>query len=254
MKSMYTTGAICTGGNHKVVKSENNVLNLEIRSPKALGGENNNYTNPEMLFSAGYAACLDSALSLVIMKNKIATGTTAVKATTRMFPHTNGGFIFSIEVWVNIPNVSVDVANELTEKAHKICPFANSTASIETVVLVTNQSEEDCEKAMNSQFTSYPIEEYDAKIVPNHILIDVRTEEEYAEMRLPNSMNIPWVAENFEKRISELDRNTPIYVHCKLGRRSMLASHKIKAMGFQEVVNLEGGIIRWINKGKEVLK
>jgi organic hydroperoxide reductase OsmC/OhrA len=48
------------------VKSSNDVLDLEVRSPKALGGANDDYTNPNA-FAAGYAACFN-ALNLVIKK------------------------------------------------------------------------------------------------------------------------------------------------------------------------------------------
>jgi organic hydroperoxide reductase OsmC/OhrA len=47
MKAMYTAEAKATGRNGHV-KSSNDVLDLEVRSPKALGGAND-YTNPEML-------------------------------------------------------------------------------------------------------------------------------------------------------------------------------------------------------------
>jgi organic hydroperoxide reductase OsmC/OhrA len=49
MKAMYTAEAKATGGRNGHVKSSNDVLDLEVRSPKALGGANDDYTNPEML-------------------------------------------------------------------------------------------------------------------------------------------------------------------------------------------------------------
>ena len=74
MKAIYTIGAKATGGRNGQVKSENGILDLEVRHPKALGGANNDYPNPEMLFAAGYAACFDSALNLVIQQLKMTTG------------------------------------------------------------------------------------------------------------------------------------------------------------------------------------
>ena len=46
---------------------------MQVRTPKALGGANDDFLNPEMLFAAGYSACFDSALNLVIKQQKIKT-------------------------------------------------------------------------------------------------------------------------------------------------------------------------------------
>ena len=64
MKSMYTAVATATGGRNGQVKSDNGVLDLQVRAPKAMGGANDDYTNPEQLFAAGYAVCFNSALNL----------------------------------------------------------------------------------------------------------------------------------------------------------------------------------------------
>ncbi|WP_256337461.1 hypothetical protein ACRQ5D_32585 [Mucilaginibacter sp. P25] len=48
--------------------------------PKVLGGADDDHTNPEQLFEAGYAVCFDSALNLVIKQEKAAAGNTAVIA------------------------------------------------------------------------------------------------------------------------------------------------------------------------------
>ena len=66
MTALYTAVATATGGRNRKVTSDNGVLSLEIRSPKALGGANDDYTNPEQIFAAGYAACFDISLNLVI--------------------------------------------------------------------------------------------------------------------------------------------------------------------------------------------
>ena len=73
MKTLYTTIVTAKGGRNGQVKSENGILDLEVRMPKALGGSNDDFTNPEMLFAAGYSACFDSALNLIISLSKIQT-------------------------------------------------------------------------------------------------------------------------------------------------------------------------------------
>ncbi|EJG02064.1 organic hydroperoxide resistance protein [Flavobacterium sp. F52] len=139
MKILYTTSVSAKGGRNGQVKSENGVLNLEVRMPKALGGANDNYTNPEMLFAAGYASCFDSALNLIISKSKIETGETSVTAQVSIGQNEDSGFGLAVKLDVNIPGVSIEEAQELTEKAHQICPYSNATRSnIEVELSVTN--------------------------------------------------------------------------------------------------------------------
>ena len=139
MKTLYTTAATATGGRDGNVKSENGILNLEVRMPKALGGNSDDFANPEMLFAAGYSACFDSALNLVIKKDKIATGETSVTAKVSIGQIDNGGFGLAVELHANIPGVTIDQAQQLIEKAHQICPYSNATrGNIEVNLTVSN--------------------------------------------------------------------------------------------------------------------
>lgn len=127
MKKLYEIGATATGGRSGRVKSENDVLDLEVRMPKALGGSNDNYANPEMLFAAGYSACFDSALNLVIKKKKIQTGVTTVRANVSIGQLDNEGFGLAVQLHANIPGVTIEQAKELIESAHQVCPYSNAT-------------------------------------------------------------------------------------------------------------------------------
>ena len=139
MKTLYTTNVTAKGGRNGQVKSDNGVLDLEVRMPKGLGGANDDFTNPEMLFAAGYAACFDSALNLIISKSKIETGETSVVAKVSIGQNEDGGFGLAAELDVNIPGVSIEEAQSLTEKAHQICPYSNATRNnIEVKLSVTN--------------------------------------------------------------------------------------------------------------------
>ena len=136
---MYTTSVTAKGGRNGHVKSENGIIDLEVRMPKALGGANDDFANPEMLFAAGYSACFDSALNRVIMLSKTKTGETSVTAKVSIGQIENGGFGLAVELDVNIPGVSLEEAQELTDKAHQICPYSNATRNnIEVKLSVTN--------------------------------------------------------------------------------------------------------------------
>ncbi len=139
MKILYTVGAKAQGGRNGNVKSDNGVLDLEVRMPKNLGGANDDYANPEMLFAAGYAACFDSALNLIIKQSKIETGETSVTAKVSIGQLENGGFGLAAELHANIPGVSLEQAQALIEKAHEVCPYSNATrGNMEVKLTVSN--------------------------------------------------------------------------------------------------------------------
>ncbi len=139
MKTLYTTGATATGGRNGHVKSENGIIDLQVRYPKALGGANEDYANPEMLFAAGYSACFDSALNLVIKNEKIQTGETSVTAKVSIGQIENGGFGLAVELHANIPATTMEQAQALMEKAHQVCPYSNATrGNIEVKLTVSN--------------------------------------------------------------------------------------------------------------------
>jgi len=139
MKTLYSTSVTAKGGRDGHVKSENGILELDVRTPKALGGKSDEFANPEMLFAAGYAACFDSALNLMISKSKTETGETTVTAEVSIGQIENGGFGLAVQLNVNVPGVSQEEAETLVEKAHQVCPYSNATRNnIDVTLNVTN--------------------------------------------------------------------------------------------------------------------
>ena len=140
MKAICTAVATATGGRNGHVISDNGVLDVQVRAPKAMGGANDDYTNPEQLFAAGYAACFDSALNHTIRLEKVKTGETSVTAKVSIGPLEGGAFGLAVELAVNIPEVSIEEAQRLTERAHQVCPYSNATRNnIEVILTTTNQ-------------------------------------------------------------------------------------------------------------------
>lgn len=128
IKPLYTATASATGGRNGKVISSDNVLDLEVRTPKELGGGGGSYTNPEQLFAAGYAACFDSALSLVIRTAKVeVSGHTDVTAHVSIGKNEAEGYGLAVVLNVNVPGVSQELAKSLVEKAHQVCPYSNAT-------------------------------------------------------------------------------------------------------------------------------
>ena len=76
-------------------------------------------------------------------------------------------------------------------------------------------------------------------------LIDVRTPAEFKQGYIENAILIDYKAENFKTKVQELDKDKPVYLYCRSGRRSAFASTILKDLGFKEVVDLEGGYLAW---------
>ena len=78
------------------------------------------------------------------------------------------------------------------------------------------------------------------------VLVDVRTEEEYAEGHIPSSINIPLSNLNSISYKIE-DKDTPLFVHCLSGGRSALAVSTLKRNGYSDVMVI-GGINGYYGK------
>ncbi|WP_375447159.1 organic hydroperoxide resistance protein [uncultured Fibrella sp.] len=137
-QALYTAQATATGGRDGHVTSSDQVLNLDVRVPREMGGAGGAYTNPEQLFAAGYAACFDSALNLVTRMAKVKTGITTVTADVSIGKLEAGGFGLAVALNVNVPGVEQSVADELVQKAHQVCPYSNATrGNIDVALTVT---------------------------------------------------------------------------------------------------------------------
>jgi thioredoxin len=76
-------------------------------------------------------------------------------------------------------------------------------------------------------------------------LIDVRTPDEYNGGHLINAVNIDWNGNDFDKLTAKLDKSKPVFVYCLSGGRSSAAAAAMRSSGFKEVIEMEGGIMKW---------
>lgn len=76
-------------------------------------------------------------------------------------------------------------------------------------------------------------------------LIDVRTPGEFQRGTIDGAINIDYTASNFTEMIGLLDKNKPTLIFCQSGGRSTAALKKFKSLGFDHVLELEGGYSAW---------
>lgn len=137
-KAIYTAEAHVTGGRiagHG--RTSDGMLEVDIRVPRELGGEENG-TNPEQLFAVGYAACFESALATVARRKKLDVGDVGIDSKVMLVTGEERSFTIAVELAVTLPSVEAEDAVALVRVAHKVCPYSNATRGNIDVTLSAN--------------------------------------------------------------------------------------------------------------------
>ena len=83
------------------------------------------------------------------------------------------------------------------------------------------------------------------------VLIDVRTTDEFNSFRIKNSINIDYYSKVFLDSISLFKDKKNIILYCRSGRRSYYAAKLLQQKGFNNIYNLEGGVLQVKKKNLE---
>jgi Ohr subfamily peroxiredoxin len=135
-KILYTATATATGGREGRASSSDQALDVQLSTPRELGGAGGPGTNPEQLFAAGYSACFLGALKFVAGKQKV-----ALPADTRITGKVGigqipTGFGIEAELTISAPGIARGVLQELVNQAHVVCPYSNATRGNIDVTLI----------------------------------------------------------------------------------------------------------------------
>lgn len=79
------------------------------------------------------------------------------------------------------------------------------------------------------------------------ILIDVRSRQELDEIMINGVLNYDFNSDEFEKSILSLDKEKTYYMICRSGRRSGITTELMLENGFENVLNIKGGMIKWVD-------
>jgi len=88
----------------------------------------------------------------------------------------------------------------------------------------------------------------------NQTIVDVRRPEEYNSGHIEGAINIDFFSPDFLDQIATLDKSETIFIYCKSGKRSAKATSKMLDIGFEEVIDLKGGIINWSKSNQKLVK
>lgn len=133
-----------------------------------------------------------------------------------------------------IPSVSNE--DQIAQTANAILSMINNTQKGNENTITENQTD----------YRSVSME--DAALMmeaeQNYIILDVRTEAEFAKKRIPGAINIPNETIGSDEIPALPDKNQLILVYCRSGNRSKQASKKLAALGYTNIVEF-GGINDW---------
>lgn len=95
-----------------------------------------------------------------------------------------------------------------------------------------------------------PMSAADAVANENALLVDVREDEELEIIHFDDTVefvHMPMMA--LVDKFKELPKDRPLIIVCNDGVRSVKAANLLKYQGFENVFNLDGGIVQWFRDG-----
>jgi NADPH-dependent 2,4-dienoyl-CoA reductase/sulfur reductase-like enzyme len=94
---------------------------------------------------------------------------------------------------------------------------------------------------LNGDFKQVNVDLVRGLVEHNAYIIDVRERGEFANGHIKNAVNIP--LSELRKRINEIPKDKPIYLHCRTGQRSYNATLALQNLGFINVYNITGSFL-----------
>jgi Ohr subfamily peroxiredoxin len=128
MEILYTAEVTGVAGRNGHVKSSDGVLDIDVRMPQALGGpKDGQFSNPEQLFAAGYAACFGGAIMAASKRLGINGADAEVTAKVAIGKLPTGGFGLAVELHTKFPHIGKEEGMKVLEQAHQTCPYSVAT-------------------------------------------------------------------------------------------------------------------------------
>ncbi|WP_423227619.1 organic hydroperoxide resistance protein [Paenibacillus filicis] len=138
-KKLYTATVNVEGGREGKAVSSDGALDLDLKVPRELGGPGGHGSNPEQLFAAGFGACFEGAIGVVLRKKRMKSEGTKITSHVTIGKDVNDGFVLSVYMDVSIKGVEMSVAKQVVEEAHDVCPYSRATrGNIEVITTVVD--------------------------------------------------------------------------------------------------------------------
>jgi osmotically inducible protein OsmC len=130
IKKIYTAHGTAVGGRGGgTAATDDKQLNVTLAHPKEMGGTGKG-TNPEQIFSIGYASCFLGAMKYVNGQSKkphALAADSSVTAHVSFGPRSDKkGFGIAVDLEVKLPGLTKAQAASLAKKAHVVCPYSHA--------------------------------------------------------------------------------------------------------------------------------
>lgn len=103
-----------------------------------------------------------------------------------------------------------------------------------------------CQSQSNPKIKVIVPKEFKAQVVNKEVqLVDVRTPQEFQEGAIAHAKNINVNDAKFKENIQKLDKKKPVYIYCRSGARSQTAAKIMVELGFENIIDLQGGYMNW---------
>lgn len=79
----------------------------------------------------------------------------------------------------------------------------------------------------------------------NAVVLDVRTPEEFAMGHIANAKNINVNSPTFRADVTKISKDAEVFVYCKSGSRSATAIKELSELGYTQLWDLDGGVLKW---------
>lgn len=126
MKKLYTAVVTAKGGRDGHIKSSDGIIDLDLKAPKAMGGEDG-YPNPELLFAGAWGSCYLGALGSVAKRDNVDVSEATAEVHVSFNQESEASYQLSALLNVHIPGVDIEKAQKLADAAHKGCPYSKAT-------------------------------------------------------------------------------------------------------------------------------
>ena len=120
---LYTARTHTIGGREGHSRSDDGHLQISLDRPGADGTG----TNPEQLFAAGWSACFGGAMAVAARNRKLTLPVdTSIDAEVDL-RQGHSGYSLAARLQIYVPGIDPEIAQEIVDEAHEICPFSKAT-------------------------------------------------------------------------------------------------------------------------------
>ncbi|MCF7792859.1 MAG: rhodanese-like domain-containing protein [Candidatus Cloacimonetes bacterium] len=112
----------------------------------------------------------------------------------------------------------------------------------------------------SQEFERYSAEDFKSRLdelikeEADFALLDIRTLPEYQFGHIEGAQLIDFYGKDFVQKLNEMAKSKTYLIYCRSGNRTSQALQIMKQLEFDNVIDLENGIVSWLEAGFEVVK